>query len=395
MTPTRTPSRRRGSNASSVRVSKAIKESSIVEKGDKIAKFGQKKTELKKQKIVKVSKKFKNLVTAALSEGVIKGTQVYRFQDFWHALHNIPVDSQSVLSLGGKDNWDGGWNFTLDYFLDAVVKLFKGNTASSAGFLIPTKDLDVMRQAEFTVINSFTSYTVRNVSHRTIIFKIIECAPKYPSSMTINDAGALKGFNNTGGVVDIPDGISSPYYSWSRAIVQDHAQGYLTNNTNNVLGLNAFNNHPSVSKQFNKQWSMMTTEYILAPGQQIVYKIQGPSNLHIDMQKMYKNDILQNVQKFSRACLGIAQLDMVGCLAGAQRHPIIPKTIPGPEGEIQVLNDVLAMERTDHIRITMPESHVGVNFRKDRYNVLYPCSGQDVGPGYEIHEQQPSVEIPS
>lgn len=376
------------------KVTEAIKNSSQVEKADRVAVFGSKRVLIKKQKKFTVSKQFKNLVNAALSEKMVKGTQVYRFVDMWHPLRNVANDSQYVLPLSGTgEGYDGGWHFTLDYFLDAAQKLFLGDATTSAGFLRPTK-IPSWNTLKFQVVNSFSQYVIRNTSLRTIYFKIVELAPKSAGTMNITQPSQEQGYDSTGTVRTVPDATVSGLYAWSKANLADWNDGFSANNNTGPIIPQALGVHPNQSKNMNKNWSMKTFEYVIAPGAQIVFKVQGPNNFEVDMQKMFKNDIFQNVQKYSRSLIGITVLDLVGMdLGGTQRAPMT-NTLPGGGANVNYLTDNLAIERYDHIKIEMPESMTMPDHRRDRYNICYLGAGQELGSNnYDVHEDNPVQKV--
>jgi len=262
-------------------------------------------------------------------------------------------------------------HFTSNAFLNVASVLFNKKP-------VPTNVLDWAapqalnmfdsKNIIIDVKDSYTYYTFKNGSQHVIELTLCVCVPKKKgfTAEWIQATGA--GIKNDGTTVANSAAYYGPAEMWNTALIEDYdngllLQGYMpptNDNVGAVLSQPAITDmwrRPTESPTFNNMWKTETIRIVLQPGQVCVHKIQGPQGITIDYSKMYQNDILLNVQKYTRGVIAIVvnqpnvltnvNNQGVGDAGTAGRWADQTNTVEAGFG--------LYVERTDHYSIKMPE----------------------------------------
>lgn len=293
------------------------------------------------KKAVKVSKRFKAGVEAALTPKGVTGTHDAMYH---HAVTiSTLVDRQhpfdpKVIGLGELTPAQSiPYDFTPEYFVDCMSKLFFGKINGTTTALGTTAmaandagNYNLWPQAKLHVVNSSATYKLKNTGEQDMNIHIYLCSPKRASSynyyLTYTGidpyvspdygshftatfvpavAGTVPASVNWSLITD-PGCQAPPLIDWYlQKIKESSIDGYnLSSNANSKSIVQLYSKPTSVSG-FRKNWAVSETSIILKPGQEYDYVVPGPRNFDLDFKKLFKGDgsgtnIFQNVQTFMR-----------------------------------------------------------------------------------------------
>lgn len=344
---------------------------------------------IRKKRMPKISKTFKLKVERALEPTLIRGS--------YHATY-----TGGVLTFNGVTDQqyhnamttglDGAALFSTDHFLDAASRLFNGKVGVlSVGNLSPIAAGSyfvggVYKPLKFRVRSCSVRYNLKNNTLRTTYLRIYECAPKAKGGgSTVDSFTANKEWQMTlatGVIASVAatDAVLEPNTFWGNCMADDFASGY--SSTTNAAGaaivmpLTLLGVSPMASKTFARSYKTAFKEYVMLPGECISFVVNGPSNLELDYEKYLKNEIYENVQKFTRFMLMTAYPDLTTTtLAGGGRTPNA------------LVTEGLVWEREDSFVLEMPElSAVGA--RHDGY-IKIVAQPQTTGAVQEVNVDAP------
>lgn len=344
----------------------------------------KKAVKVKKIKKVKVSAKLKAKIMKVIDKKVlhVNGSYSDNFAGFSFMAKNrvqeVPLYGlagyQPVTKtiLGVSTNVQTSpWHFTLGDYMNAASVLFnkkpiptdtydKYSFASAGSFNAANFILDVR--------DSFSWYTFKNGTQHAINFTLCVCVPKRKGTTLEWDGDALKGQNRIGDVISNEQAFQNPHFHWVQSLAQDVTlgntlQGYNCNggdvtaapSLNNPFILDMFR-MPTESRTFNAMYKVETIRFHLQPGQEVKHKLQGPQKMTIDFSKQYQNDLLMNVQKYSRAVMGILYNSPVALASFPTTVGV--DAVPGRWADQIDRAEAgfgLFVERSDHISIKVPE----------------------------------------
>lgn len=344
----------------------------------------KKSVTFKKPKKVKVSKNFKLKVDKALSPQQIHGSfreisynqlstqSIANGQQFVALMApnsiNTAAGGPSAIDQSKVTQYDWSpWCFDPENFLHQLSVLFnnKANSQNTIREWYAQGNLGVLSSVgvgnvppsaddgtnantsssssiqpmpiKFTVKKAYEVYRLRNNSQRTLHIKIYLCAPKTtaakaPTSNEISESGTTPTSQAT------QDCIYDPVSAWWACVGQQFNQSI------NVSGTkpNSLYMSPLANPLFKKTFNVEETTMIIEPGQTTSYTVNGPSNMEIDWQKLYKPQTLgtgnvlntaqtlyQGIQKFMRCPMIVVNEDLVQQNAGSYnpgRYPAVTAT---------------------------------------------------------------------
>jgi len=298
-----------------------------------------------RKKRVKVSPAFKAKVIAATNSKLVTG---YKEDFYYQGVFGSGIDQQAVgwnpaLAVA---NAPSQWSFLPLYFLDAVSCLFHNKLvanswafANEMGSYVAALSADNLK---FHVADSYEVYHFKNNTNRGLRLKLYECAPKRISLSS--PTPAVIGSGTAGGEVDA---LQNPVTYWFNALGTDSNNGQnLSNVTPAFLNL-----APAQSPTFARGYKTGMSEVFLEPGGTYTYKLQGPSNMDIDMEKYYVNGVLQDIQKYARYVMPVVSSELCVDTASGTKNVFgrMPWAQNGNGGF------VLGCERKLYTKIKMPE----------------------------------------
>lgn len=367
----------------------------------------KKAVKVKRVRKVKVSKALRAKITKVIDKqpNAIYGTR----EDIFMAGKMYALTNQQTLFNGcGVQLYNNdaltvsnGWHFTVPMFYDVCNVLFGTKTITFA----PMVDQYKVGQAtqfnakntKFEVMNSYSTYLFKNNSQHLVTIKLIIGVPKQKGS----NCEWTRGFdsqNAEGATFTNLEAINDIETVWRAGITTDVNTGYLLGgfspgygNVANAPTVKApapeeIDRDPNQCQALKNQYKLETITLMLQPGQEVMHKIQGPQKQVIDFTKLYKNNLLQNIQKYSRNVLGI-MYNSPNAAGTVDVNGVITAAVGGRYGDFvdnQQAGFVVHVERRDHYKIRMPEqtgfvlesavvgSHQTLNkrFKKTQYNVL-------------------------
>lgn len=271
---------------------------------------------IKKRRPVKVSSKFRKKVKKAMEAESLYGK--YLKVGYGRITPPTLADQQTV--------FDDGYLFSPLSFVDAADVLFNGRVAIET----PTYagiEWDNVYARKDTIVNSYATYEIKNMSQRTYTLKMFVCSPKHvPTEQSPND----------------------PVADWATGLIL--AQNFGTNPANNDRF--TLYSDPRDAPQFNQFWKCDFTKVVLAPGESFNHTVQGPNDMVVDWSKLVLKNIaaapnwLASYAKFSRSVFFVANTDLlVTSLAATARYPSTGGSVGG-----------LVFERKVHMSLKCPES---------------------------------------
>lgn len=320
-------------------------------------------------KKVKVSAKLKAKIMKVIDKKVrhVYGSYTDHYMGYQLTASNR---CQNVIPILAGDS---SFHFTTQGFLNAASVLFndKGIPATAVGRY--KQDVAGTMQPRNTIIDvndAWSMYTFKNGTQHTIQFTICVCVPKRKGSCQEWNESKL-GQTAGGADIAVEDALVSGYSSWVDALNTDAGFGLIMNgympdpvgSVDSVVTVRAPSvldmwRRPDQCPTFRNSWKVEYINIVLQPGQQCSHKIQGPQKITIDYGKLYANDVLQNVQKYSRSVFGIL-INTPNALARINTSTGVG--VLGTAGRWADRIDNTAagfgvfVERTDHWSIKLPE----------------------------------------
>lgn len=405
-------------------------------------KYGKKKKGVipKKQKSVKVSKHLREAINKINEAAKVHGS--YRATGFGGMYQGLTNVQQVVSGLGNYSNLTNAvslqnpfyfqWAFQPEDWLHMLSVLFNGKP-DSAGLARVWSTVGSLG-CNFNVVNGgsgpgdigngnvphpsgvpmsvngsglqfhvkkcWEKYVLRNVSQRTWTIDIYECAPKM---VGVEQAIGTVDSGGVGPFAPLPR-VSYPEIQWGQGLLDEQRNGVRVDGaTPNLLYT-----RPTDVRFFNQMYKVEMVTIVLEPGQNYEYILRGPSDVNVDLAKLFRptgnvQDELFNIQKYSRIPMFVSHCDMelqntgAGGLAGATagRYSAVAANFVGS----------IAIERTQYASFDMPEQ-VGMQIssnaaglgttvtslqnnlrRPAKYEVVYTQSG--VGSAYRFDEENP------
>lgn len=317
---------------------------------------------------VKVSGKLKAKILKVITKKVdhISGSYTDNFQ----GVGGICKDrQQSFLPQPGLTNF----HLTTNQFLNAASVLFN-NKAPPTSTLLACAGQAVgqfpIKSTKLEVRNSYSYYTFKNGTQHMIQLTLCICVPKKKSGNIEWVEGSYFTQNNEGASVANPNALLAPGPCWVQSLAEDSLNGLVINgimpsavvtdpSSVRAPSIDDMWRLPTESPTFKSQYGVEYVRLALQPGQVVVHKIQGPKNITIDYAKLYTGqNVMQNIQKYSRAFLGIL-INSPNAIATVKKTTgNITNAVAGRFADkIDTLNAGFGVfvERTDHYSITMPE----------------------------------------
>lgn len=317
--------------------------------------------QLKRKKTEEVTKSFQRKVRKALVEYRAHGN----YKKIHYARITPPTDDVQV-------NEDFGLFFNPLRLLEATSVLFDGATPVE----IPIESSNTFDSAptcKLHVIDSYATFVFKNMSQRTYHLVIRENKPKSRTTTT-----------------------NTAYQDWRRGLIQENAVGQNPqNNTPETLFMT-----PRICPQFNEHWSTNETKITLGPGEQFLWKLQGPNETIIDFAKLLQRTTdatgpgyLNSLKPFCRNVLVTAMLDLVQDSSGKTGRYA---------SDLATFTGGIAVEYVEHFKLECPEE-VGaveplianpVNLNRRRFvNVTKVFSSAQVGALNDIVEDNPQAPV--
>lgn len=275
--PSRASDRSLGSRASTVAKARTKK---------KVVKFHHPKSALK----VKVNKKFQKKVLKVLEEKEPHGygQELYlNVLPFTNLLTKNLQEAQPIYA----NQVDGlfGQFFSYTQILHAAATLW--NKAGTANLAIQNYlDANMFNAQNFKVevVKQWVSVKYRNNSQRTFTVNIYASQRK---SKTVNGVNMLD--------------------DWKGALTNDAGCGVNVTTTT----YNQIYNTPYLCKAVTDNWKIETTKVVLAPGEEYVYTVAGPSKMY-DFRKNWINAVWCNGDRDIIDLSHVAYTDLVGTSTG-------------------------------------------------------------------------------
>nr|WAE42740.1 MAG: capsid protein [Cressdnaviricota sp.] len=332
-----------------------------------------KKVAIKKKHVPKVSKKFKEMVHRANEPELVRGTHVYHYPTGGFALNSGDLaNNQQAMWPGTNLGLDqGGYSFTVDYFMKCASILFNGalTTVNASNWTPSATNVSLdPTVTKFYIRNSWSSYEIKNNTQRIITLRVFEVAPKAPQPFNCASTGTPGGVKNVAGVMTgTADalGFADPLTMYQKAIADDFVNGSLYSTciptvTGSNSGLAAITSTildtgVGISPSFKNNFKVgMLREFKLEPGQEAKFRVEGPNQMEFDSAKYWRESFLNSLQKWSRGIIFTLKLDVV---SGESATPTFQA--PG-RWTLFTNDDAIGVERKDFCMIDMPESAVAV-----------------------------------
>lgn len=374
---------------------------------------GSKKLVEKKKRVPKVTKVFKEKVHRALDPNNVHGTYVALNCEGYLKLGARPLtdnNKQFVWSglgvlasaLPGDDYpWPdcGGWSFLADQYLRVASILWNGATATNSASTWNLNSASNLspNTTKFWIRDSYTQYELKNMSQRVVTLRVFELAAKSPMGYNTQKADNRYWIMPSGtgvlGLSALGDNLAGnhPAAAWANALGDDF-QNFSAYQSipaaQSALNVNVLDLYPTQSKSLKSVYKCaMLKEYVMEPGEQVKFKVQGPNQVEYDYQKFWKNNAFMSIQKSSRGIFFTVKEDLV-CASNRLAYPAqnattpIPAVTPNFIGTGRLIDTistaVIALERKDFYMLEMPETVVptggtaqtqasGVTGRRDAY----------------------------
>jgi len=344
---------------------------------------GAKNVKVKKVKKVKVGKKLKAKIMKVIDSKVLHVNGSYTDNYQGHMIGPINRSqfvSQAGLaghktvidpSIPGGGAFPTAWHFTINEFVNAASILFNNKpipTDSWGKYRLTDKECFPIKNFILDVRDSWSWYTFKNGTQHAINFALVVCVPKRKGTTIEWSPSSMQGYNFEGVLVNNQQAFQFPWWSWFQGLENDVIRG----NTLRGYGVAADSvtttpapqdpspydtfRMPNESKSFNTLWKTEVVRFYLQPGQEVKYKLQGPKGITIDCGKQFQNDLFMNVQKYSRAVMGILY-NSPNAIAKFEAGKTT-LAMPGRWADVIDRTDAgfgLFIERSDHCSIRVPE----------------------------------------
>jgi len=300
-----------------------------------IKQIGQKKTAFKLAKRVKVSSSFRKKVDKVLENKKYYGTNM---DVFYMRTRQESDNLQTIFQFSANPtvaatNSDGRF-FSPLYFANMASQLWREFTPTYQVTAGNTGLID-LQTSKLTVVDSHVTIIIRNNQQLATEVIMYECAPK---NVLADD---------------------DPYDTWEQGFFLDRpgsTQQTLGNGPNPQLinPLTMFAT-PEQTRTFNKYWKVSKTYFKLEAGQTATMVIQGPKMLDLDYNKFWKENVFQNVQKFTRGCFAIVRNEVNG--SGAIPAPGVATVgrYGLPYGTVAPAVESVLFEQRRYCKLCMPD----------------------------------------
>lgn len=351
-----------------------------------------KKVKIRAPRRVKVSRKLRRKISKVIEGKSVHGTLDVIRSDGKLLLKDIAPNTQAVIC--GNNDGRFPWMFTADQFFTAASTLFNGYLQTgTAGTFVgdPTMPLYLdPKTTQFVVVDSWSSYSYKNLSSRALTLKIYECAPNEIGWTNTTAPGTNASWNlSSGGAwsvdsVTTMDNYSDPQQEWAQCLLGEQGVGRFVTTAGGAIAQvtqSQPNMIPTKSGKFNGRFKVSVRYICLCPGQVYDFTVQGPKNLKINGETLLKEGKWYNVRKYSRCIMTVALPDLATQYANT---PVTGYNQVAP-GSSTVLGSALAMARRDHYKISVPENCVVANRRdisvwNDFSNTAAVNTGVNVAP---------------
>lgn len=368
-----------------------------------------------KKKVVKVSKALRQKINKVVEGGKVRGT----YQAVMYGSLQLPTANQQRPQVLGDPLTNAGVysSFSALEFLHCASVLWTGKADSAALRTVTTNSIGVTDitgtdvnlpsgsvssracTAKFTVIDSFEKYYMKNMSDRTVEIEMYICTPKKP--MYENQISTA---TNGVAVSASPSASSNFFEQWTNGC---HASNKAGKNLNNIAPQQLYTT-PNMYAGFTSVFSTEKIYIKLEPGQDYVYKLQGPKNLDLDFSKFYDppysstEAVIVSVRKFSR-CIGFnVKQDLVAqgtsAAATSGRYAIGTDSSPNVVSVERVLNCSLSCPESVGMRVDGVALAANANVQLQNTNkrpvffhTTYTTAG--VGAIRRVDEQNANTEI--
>lgn len=322
---------------------------------------------VKRVRKVKVSSKLKAKITKVINEKVkhVSGSYTDNFQGIAHAASDR---QQQVFNLPG---WSA-FHFTTNEFLNAASVLFNGKPSPSSPlpYYAPAAVNNFsQKNVQIEVKNSYSYYNFKNGTQHAIQLTLCVCVPKKKGANAEWDQDATVSIKNDGSSNPNPQAVLAPRKLWEVSLAEDFTnqyvlQGFMPGTVNNAApsltnpSIEDMWRRPTESPTFNNTYKVEYVSLLLQPGTMVRHKIQGPRDIMIDYSKLYQQDTLLNVQKYSRAVMGI-MINTPNSLSNVSVSTGLG-VVSTPGRWADKLDTLSAgfglfVERTNHFSIRLPE----------------------------------------
>lgn len=373
-------------------------------------------TKEKKVKRVKVTKAFKEKVAKAMlgrsSIGYVKNTFL------GDAMYNNTDEQQATFDAsGGLQPTYGSitpWHFTLlqirqmcnQLWADlAPVNTSTGLLATGVGLFPPTT-------LKVKILKLRSKYLFRNVTKHTQILNIYDVAPKMASAYTPTNSSAASGVNQSLVVVPDAEAFGSALTLWKNSLFVDYNGGFELGRA----GLGGSNptvadihRSPMSCKTLKKLVKLSLVKVVLEPGQTYEHYLDGPAMTEVDFAKCYRNGVLLDIQKYSRAIMTTVTTALTGASIPAGTSSAFGRFGDLPaSGVNSELNQgqAIPVERTDYYQLLMPDETLGsissnvtgvpvdntANYRRPvRQENTYGVARPSADPQIDVQEMGPTI----
>lgn len=320
-----------------------------------------KKVRIKAGRRVKVSRKLRKKITKVIEGKSVTGTLDNIRSDGKLLLSAIPTGTQ--VAIAGSNDGRFPWMFTADQFMTAVSTCFNNYVQQDGGYFYLNPDsagvVDVTK-VQFRIIDSWCSYSFKNLSARALSLKIYECAPNEIGWTNITSDGSNTSKNFSGGTwtndtLTTADNYSNPQMEWVQALDGDfQTRRLITTAGGSVATVTQGLPHltPQKSGKFNARFRVSVRYVCLCPGQVYDMTVQGPKGVDVKGEAFLKEGKWYNVRKYSRCLMTVVLPDLATELTST------PKTgyHASAAGDATNYGPALAIARRDHYKVSVPET---------------------------------------
>lgn len=367
---------------------------------------------------VKVPKILAKQVKQILRPNAITGT-------YNQLLHNGIIASSFVdrqrpfdfkqIGLGGlsTDNFSSSYEFSPEYFVDVMSKLFNGKANGTAAALTnsnmltnSTGSMPLWPQMMLHIKDSYTTFRIKNIGDCDVNLKLWSCEPRrrgaykwqYTTSginpgTSADQDGTTKysyaaGVSGTSAalytVTETAQGtnvttVPTPIMDWRlSAIKQKQVDGYDISTNGNAGQCLCLYSEPTDIAGFRKNWIAAKTHVVLMPGQEYDYTVQGPKNFDLKFKNCFQTTngtdaTFMNLQPFMRGVCGVMYTNMRG-----------EKSTTGVIGSqvARWTGGLLGVMKINHCTVSMPDQ---IGFRVPTTGLTTNEKGNIV----QLSERQP------
>lgn len=308
----------------------------------KVMKAGKKLAPSKKgPKKVKVTKTFKDKVLKSVQAKQIMGR--FGSCQFENVEMGLAANRQAIQLMPNTGLPLAGSLFNATRIFHVASRLWAGQGANvnpsypiSAG---PSTNYFNEKNVRIDVKKQFWHFTAKNNTTRTVKVKVYHASPKRSFSNTAFGAGG------------------DPLQMWDAGLQQLYNSGELIGRYVNPIGgllldypyKELLGASPRMSKLLTQDYSLSYTEYLVQPGQDFDWVINGPAGI-TDFAKFQENDDMMPFQKDDIWQFIVAEYD----IAASKFEGITSYHIPAESTPIDVAHRLI-VKCNYHCSLAMPE----------------------------------------